>query len=195
MHFLILSLHTILPPSFPSSWISLPVFFKNSAHRKKWKCSSCSLVKIFIFFICALEIESIMLSDPIWKKKNREMYDLFNLNKYAESHLRDKHKWQIGGWEKKRAGYFLKYKPIFQSFLGNVYICINTTNYFNCSVNISINFIDQLNFFSILNIEKKKKNGNTFKWFTGCEELWRDIGKAPVWYWPCSPTTIQQWFQ
>lgn len=85
------------------------------------------------------------------------MYDLFNLNKYAESHLRDKHKWQIGGWEKKRAGYFLKYKPIFQSFLGNVYICINTTNYFNCSVNISINFIDQLNFFSILNIEKKKR--------------------------------------
>lgn len=67
-HFLSLSLHTTSPSSFPSSPISLPIPFKNSARSKKWKYSSCSLVKIFIFFIYALQIEPVMLSDPIWKK-------------------------------------------------------------------------------------------------------------------------------
>jgi len=52
---------------------------------------------------------------------------------------------QVTGCEmgqKEYAGYFfLKYNPAFQSFLGNVYFRINTTNYFNCTVNISINFL------------------------------------------------------
>lgn len=52
---------------------------------------------------------------------------------------------ELAGWKmewKEHAGYFfLKYNPAFQSFLGNVYFCINTTNYFNCTVNISINFL------------------------------------------------------
>lgn len=51
--------------SFPSSPICLSIPFKNSAYGKKQKCTSCSLVKIFIFFIYALQIEPVMLSDPI----------------------------------------------------------------------------------------------------------------------------------
>lgn len=90
MHFLRLPLRTISPSSFPSSPISLPSTFKNSICSKKWKCSSCSLIKIFIFFIyfiffiSALQIEPVMLSDPILKK-DIELYVLFNLNKHAES--------------------------------------------------------------------------------------------------------------
>lgn len=52
---------------------------------------------------------------------------------------------QVTAWEmgqKEYSGYFfLKYNPAFQSFLGNVYFCINTINYFNSTVNISINFL------------------------------------------------------
>lgn len=71
-------------------------------------------------------------------------YVLLDLNKHTKGqwHLSEgKQKWQVGGWEKEHAGHFFKYKPAFQSFLGNVYFCINTTNYFNCTVNISVNFL------------------------------------------------------
>lgn len=52
---------------------------------------------------------------------------------------------QVTGWEtgqKEYSGYFFfKYNPAFQSCLGNVYFCINAMNYFNGTVNISINFL------------------------------------------------------
>lgn len=82
-HFLSLPLHTVSLPSFPSSLISLPSTFKNNIWSKKWKCSSCSLVKIFIFFhFCFTDWPSYAFGPNI--KKDTELYVLFNLNKHAK---------------------------------------------------------------------------------------------------------------
>lgn len=48
-HFLSLPLHTISPPSFPSSLISLPSTFENSTCSKKWNAAAAHFLKYLYF--------------------------------------------------------------------------------------------------------------------------------------------------
>lgn len=82
-HFLSLSLHTISPPSFPSSPISLPIPFKNSTRSRSENAAAAYLLKYLYFSFMLYRLSQ--LCSLTQSEKDIELYVLFNLNKHAKS--------------------------------------------------------------------------------------------------------------